>query len=85
MCYLIVRQGPEGRRLNIAQPGRAGYRRVHPSAVGAALYRALPNMVSPYPLATDLIQRNQRHRIDQLANLDSSEKDSPIRKACGSP
>jgi hypothetical protein len=43
MCYLKLRQGPEGRRLNIAQPGRAGYWRVHPSAVGAALYRALPN------------------------------------------
>ena len=42
MCYLKLRQGPEGRRLNTAQPGRAGYRRQNPSAGGAALYRALP-------------------------------------------
>jgi hypothetical protein len=56
MCYLKLRQGPEGRRLNIAQPGRAGYRRQNPSAGGAALYRALPQpdfailaLSRPYP------------------------------------
>jgi hypothetical protein len=42
MCYLSMRQGPEGRRLNITQTGRAGYHRQKPSAVGAALYRVLP-------------------------------------------
>jgi hypothetical protein len=56
MCYLILRQGPEGRRLNIAQPGRDGDYREKPSAVGAALYRAYPNPISPNPLGADLIQ-----------------------------
>jgi hypothetical protein len=57
MCNLGQRQGPEGRRLNIAQPGRARYYRENPSAVGAALYRALlqpdfakPAQSRPYPM-----------------------------------
>ena len=57
MCYLILRQGPEGRRLNVS-PARKGWvleakpeRRRR-----GTLPRPTPNLISPYPLVANLIQ-----------------------------